>query len=109
MKQTKRLLVLVLLCGGLASFGAEVLYDVRDFGAKPDGTTLCTKAIQAAIDKCAAEGGGTVYFPPGRFLTGTLFMKSGVTLRLDNGSTRFGSPDLAQYPVTIPELANRTR
>ena len=39
---------------------SESVYDVRDYGAKADGKTLCTKSIQAAIDKCAADGGGTV-------------------------------------------------
>ena len=38
--------------------GAETVYDVRDFGAKPDGKTLCTKSIQRTIDKCATDGGG---------------------------------------------------
>jgi hypothetical protein len=108
MAQVKCLLVLLAVCSASAAPAAEVLYDIRDFGAKPDGQTICTQAIQAAIDKCAAEGGGTVYLPPGRFLTSTLFMKSGITLRLDNGCTLLGSPDLAQYPVTIPAFRSYT-
>jgi hypothetical protein len=96
--------------------GAEVLYDIRDFGAKPalntpngpDGQTLCTQAIQAAIDKCAADGGGTVYLPPGVFLSGTIFLKSGVTLRLDSGCTLLGSTSLHDYPPTVPAFRSYT-
>ena len=44
-----------------SAFGAETVYDVRDYGAKANGKTLCTKSIQTAIDKCAKDGGGTVY------------------------------------------------
>src|SRR4051794_24498934 len=51
--------------------GARV-YNIRDFGAKGDGTTLDTAAVQAAIDACHAARGGTVLVPAGNFLTGTL-------------------------------------
>jgi len=96
------------LWGASAASGAEVLYDIREFGAKPDGQTLCTQAIQAALDKCSAEGGGTVYLPPGRYLCGTVFMKSGVTLRLDTGCTLLGSTSLNDYPPTAPALRSYT-
>jgi hypothetical protein len=85
-----------------------VLYDVRDFGATPDGRTLCTQAIQAAIDKCAAAGGGTVYLPPGVFLSGTIYLKNGVTLHLDTGCTLLGSANLKDYPETAPALRSYT-
>ncbi len=89
-------------------FGTENVYDVRDYGAKPDGKTLCTKSIQKAIDECAKRGGGTVYFPPGTFLSGTLFMKSNVTLRLDTGSTLLGSTNLKDYPPTVQTFRSYT-
>jgi hypothetical protein len=82
-----------------AASGAEVRYDIRDFGAQPDGQTLCTQAIQTAIDKCSADGGGTVYLPPGIFLSGTIHMKSAVTLRLDGACTLRGSRNLQDYPT----------
>jgi hypothetical protein len=41
--------------------GAETVYDVRDYGAKADGKTLCTKAIQRAIDECAGDGGPALF------------------------------------------------
>jgi polygalacturonase len=88
--------VACLLAVNLAS-GAEAVYDVRDYGAKADGKKLCTQAIQAAIDECAAGGGGTVYFPPGKWLSGTLYMGNHVTLRLDSGSTLLGSRDPNDY------------
>ena len=104
---------LVILCtiglwGASTASGARVLYDIREFGAKADGQTLCTQAIQAAIDKCSADGGGTVYLPPGTFLSGRIYMKSGVTLHLDSGCTLLGSTSLNDYPPTVPALRSYT-
>src|SRR4051812_19506725 len=59
--------------------GARV-YNVHDFGAKGDGVTLDSTAVQAAIDACARDRGGTVLIPAGDFLVGTLELKSNVTL-----------------------------
>jgi len=80
--------------------GGDNVYDVGDYGAREDGKTLCTRSIQRAIDQCARDGGGTVYFPVGTFLSGTIYMKSNVTLRLGEGSTLLGSTDLKDYPPT---------
>ena len=76
----------------------------NDFGALGDGTTLCTQAIQAAIDQARA-GGDTVRFEPGVYLTGALFLKSGVTLRLDKGVRLLGSHDPAAYPLLPTRVA----
>jgi len=108
MTPASRLAVVLAACLCSITPAAEVLYDVRDYGAKPDGQTLCTQAIQKAIDDCAAAGGGVVYLPPGRFLSGTIAMKSGVTLRLDAGCTLLGTPDLAQYPSMVPAFRSYT-
>jgi polygalacturonase len=78
---------------------AQQAIDVRELGAVADGKTLCTETIQNAIDRCGAAGGGTVYFPPGKYLSGTVFLKSRVTLRLEAGATLQGSARLADYPV----------
>ena len=66
--------------------------DVRDFGAKGDGTTKDTKAIQSAIDKAAAAG-GTVVISPGRYVSGTIHLRSNLTLRIEQGATLMFSPD----------------
>ncbi len=87
---------------------AEVLYDVRDYGAKPDGGTLCTTSIQKAIDACSQSGGGTVYLPPGTFLSGTIYFKTGVTLRLAAGCTLLGSTNLKDYPPTVQAFRSYT-
>lgn len=66
--------------------------DVRDFGAKGDGAAKDTAAIQAAIDK-AAEAGGTVVLSPGKYVSGTIHLRSNVTLRIEQGATLLFSPD----------------
>ena len=81
---------------------------VRDFGARGDGLALETKALQAAIEACARAGGGVVYVPPGKYLTGTLFLKSHVTLHLSAGATLLGSSNLEDYPVTVPSVRSYT-
>ncbi len=73
-------------------------------GAVGDGTTLNTKAIQAAIDE-AAKTGATVALKPGVYRTGSIFLKSGVTLRLDKGVTLLGSTNLADYPEIPTRVA----
>jgi hypothetical protein len=110
MWRMKQLVVLGLLCACVARPGpaAEVLYDVSDYGAKGNGQTLCTEEIQKAIDECSADGGGTVYLPPGRFVSGTLQVKSGVTLRLAAGCTLLGSTNLRDYPVRVPAYRSYT-
>ena len=74
------------------------------FGAPGDGTTLCTTAIQAAIDEAHGHG-GTVRFDPGVYLTGALFLKSGVTLRVGKDVRLLGSRDLAAYPILPTRVA----
>src|SRR6476620_2996648 len=63
------------------------VYDVKIFGAKGDGKTLDTAAINKAIDAAAAAGGGTVYFPAGNYLSVSIHLKSNVALYLDQGAT----------------------
>ena len=81
--------------------GFEHRFDVRDFGAKTDGKTLCTAAIQKAIDACAASGGGTAYLPPGTLRSGTIYLKSNVALLLESGCTLLGSENLDDYPRSV--------
>ncbi len=73
------------------------VYDVTAFGAKGDGMTDNTTSIQQAIDQCAVTG-GKVYFPSGIFLSGTLYLKSHVTLHLTEKATLLGQTDVSKYP-----------
>lgn len=77
---------------------AVTTFSVNKYGAKGDGQTLNTKAIQSAIDACAAAGGGVVVFKPGSYVTGSLFVKSKVQLQLDKEVEILGSQDFADYP-----------
>ena len=75
-------------------------YDVTRYGAKPDGATDNTAAIQKAIDDCAAKGGGRVLVPGGgTYVTYTLNLKSNVELHVERGATLLGGEDPLKYPV----------
>jgi len=78
---------------------APKTFDPRDSGAKADGKSLDTAAIQAAIDRCAADGGGSVVLSGGTFLSGSLRLKTGVTLFIDKTATLLGSRRQEDYPV----------
>lgn len=74
---------------------------IAQYGAKGDGKLLNTKAIQKAIDACT-KNGGTVVIPQGRFITGTIYLKSNVTLLLEKGAILLGSLDSADYTHNAP-------
>ena len=84
---------------GAAAWGAPLIIDVREAGAVGDGQALCTAAIQQCIDRCAAAGGGTVLLAGGTYVSGTLEMKSRVTLQIEAGATLLGSPRPQDYPA----------
>ena len=87
-----------LVIAAATALSAFVDVSVRDFGAKGDGVTKDTAAIQRAIDACAAKGGGRVVMERGVYLSAPIFMKSGVELYLEKDATLLGSADLADYP-----------
>ena len=105
---------LIICCLGILSvLAAEVaadsppshgIYNVRAFGAVGDGVTLDTDAIQKAIDTCNAAGGGQVYLQDGTFLSGTIRLKSNVTLHVEAGATLLGSTNIADYPDITPDI-----
>jgi polygalacturonase len=74
------------------------LCDVRQYGAKGDGTTKDTKSIQAAIDDCSASVAGTVRLGRGRFVTGPLEIKSNITFDVEKNAILLGSTDRVDYP-----------
>ncbi|MBN2292751.1 MAG: glycoside hydrolase family 28 protein [Pirellulales bacterium] len=81
----------------LYAYAVPSVQNIIDHGAATDGKTLCTAAIQKAIDTCAKNGGGTVLFPKGTFLSGAIHLKNGVRLQFDEGSTLRGSRDRKDY------------
>ncbi|MGO8732277.1 MAG: glycoside hydrolase family 28 protein [Terriglobia bacterium] len=83
------------------------MFNVREFGAVANGQTLDTKALQSGID-AAASSGGMVYFPPGTYRSGTLFLKSHVSLYLQEGALLLGSTNLADFPSAWPSLRSYT-
>ena len=92
-------LILSLLLLASPAFAATALVcDPAKFGARADGKTKDTKAIQAAIDDCAAKGGGTVTLTQGTYVSAPILLKSNVTLDVAAGATLLGSPDHADYP-----------
>ncbi|HME55757.1 MAG TPA: glycosyl hydrolase family 28-related protein [Candidatus Lokiarchaeia archaeon] len=69
------------------------MFNVKDFGATGDGSTNEAKAIDSAITACAAQGGGIVHFPSGRYLSGTIHVKSNITIDISPGATIATSPE----------------
>ncbi len=74
-------------------------FDITAFGANPAGNSLCTNAVNAAIEACVAAGGGTVLIPSGKFLTGPIELKSNIQLRLDAGARLVFNDDPGLYPI----------
>ncbi|MDP4291796.1 MAG: glycosyl hydrolase family 28 protein [Bacteroidota bacterium] len=118
------LFVFLVLCVSLSSFGQTIslpawasktgatpisnlksIFKVNSYGAVSDGQTLCTKAIQKAIDACAQKGGGIVTFEPGTYVTGSIFLKSNVQLRIDKGVLILGSQNFDDYPEIDTRIA----
>ena len=105
MKHNLPLFTALLLAPLAALHAAEPkVFDITAYGAKSDGQTLNTAAIQKAIAACHASGGGTVLVPRGVFVSGSLRLKSKVTLRLERDAILRGSPDIADYTVETAEL-----
>jgi polygalacturonase len=100
--------VILVCCAALALSLAAPLrtraasFDVKTFGAQADGKALDRDAINKAIDAAVAAGGGTVCFPAGTYLTGSIRLRSNITLQLEPGSVLEASPDAAAYDPAEP-------
>lgn len=77
--------------------GGTRIYNIRKYGAKGDGAALDTAALQAAVDACNRDGGGTVLVPAGTFQIGTVELKSNVTLHIAAAGKLLGTADGKQY------------
>lgn len=100
---------------GLLTLTAKVKaidISITKYGAKGDGQVVNTKAIQKAIDECSKTG-GTVRIPEGRFVTGTIYLKSNVNLFLEQGAVMLGSVDSLDYtpnsPTTVKCVSTHSR
>ena len=96
-------MVLGLLTAGIAC-AAPKTFLANDYGARGDGVTLETASLQKAI-YAAASAGGTVTFKPGIYMTGSLFLKTGITLDVPEGVTLIGSEKLDDYPMLPTRIA----
>ena len=92
----------IMFCGVLQAAGVKgksPVFNIVDYGAVGDGKTKNTKAIAKAIEACVKSGGGTVWIPAGRFLTGPIELKSNITLHVDAGAHLLFSQDISDYPT----------
>ena len=92
----KKIILLFFIGFQLQVFATD--FNVLHYGAKADGITNDTKAVQAAIDACTKNGGGNVIIPAGKTVViGSIYLKNFVTLYIENGAVLLGSPDIEDY------------
>jgi polygalacturonase len=91
---------LLLLISAACVHGA--VFDVTNYGAKGDGKTLEREAINKAVTAAAAAGGGTVYVPPGTYVTGSIQLHSNITLQIERGATLEATADQTAYDAAEP-------
>jgi hypothetical protein len=85
------------MCLALPDACSEAVHEVKE---------ATGRAVQVAIDACAAQGGGVAYLPPGRYISGPLWLKDNVELRLEAGATLVMSHDRADWPAGVRALVN---
>jgi len=96
---------LVLFCMASGVYAqTATFHNIKDYGAVADGQTKNTQAIKKAIEAAVEEGGGTIYFPAGRYLTGPIHLQSNITLYLDGGCVLVFSTDFKDY---VPMVKSR--
>lgn len=100
----KSFFVLLAMIAFLFQSQAQKFYNVLNYGAKNDSSKIATKAIAAAIDAASKKGGGTIYFPAGRYLTGPIHLKSNITIFIDAGAELNFSNNFDDY---LPMVESR--
>src|SRR5690606_5665435 len=101
----KGIIVLWLFVAAMGiSVQAQQCHNELDYGGSNDRTGLNTEAIAKAIDDAANKGGGTVYFPAGKYITGPIHFKSNITLFIDAGAELHFSDDFDHY---LPMVESR--
>jgi polygalacturonase len=101
MKKAISIIITMLIVGQAV---AQQYYNVTKFGAKKDSSAKATNAIKKAIDAASRAGGGTVYFPAGKYLTGPIHLKSNITILIDAGAELHFSDDFDDY---LPMVQSR--
>lgn len=94
---------LVLVFAG-AGAQAQHYYNVLKYGAKNDSSKIVTEAVKKAIDAASKAGGGTVYFPAGKYLTGPIHLKSNITIYIEAGAELHFSDNFDDY---LPMVESR--
>jgi hypothetical protein len=80
----------------------KAIFNVKDYGATGVKADNARPAIQKAIDTCATAGGGTAYLPPGEYTSGTIYLRSHVSIYIEAGATLFGSKDVKDFDRKEP-------
>src|SRR5690606_3113343 len=104
LSKLKKATLLVLCCFAVNTLFAQQYFNVTKYGAKNDSSKLATDAIRKAIDAASKVGGGTVYFPAGKYLTGPIHFKSNITLFIDAGAELHFSDNFDHY---LPMVESR--
>ena len=104
MRKYKFLIITVIIILSVNLYARE--YNITDFGARPGLKYVNTEAVQKAIDKCSEEG-GEVIFPPGRWITGTIFLKDNVSIYLAKNAIWQGSRKSEDFPFLEPKVESR--
>jgi polygalacturonase len=100
----KTFFLAIFICISTLCTQAQQYYDVIKFGAKNDSSKIATKAIEAAIDAASKKGGGTIYFPAGKYLTGPIHLRSNITILIDAGAVLHFSDNFDDY---LPMVQSR--
>jgi polygalacturonase len=98
------ILILLIISFNVFCSPSENFYNVKKYGAKGDGKNLDSKAINKAIEQAALNGGGTVYLPAGTYLSGSIRLKSNISLFIDQGAMIVAAPVSAENQYDEEEL-----